>query len=231
MITDMRNAGGSLTQGDQKAAAEAYARLARHEKLSRRDQEALKRFERQREEELRWKFYKSIPQKHWRQMSGRQAKVLNEQAERYGLPIGQAVIDLPLVVRKLHDFLAANAHKLLADDALMAGSGSPALEEYRRERAVLARLDRLEREGQLLPRDEVRDALVRMAALLRAAGDLLGRQFGSEAQDVLNEALDDVQAEISRSLADRSMDGALPYGDGSIDEEDEHEGDGQQPRG
>jgi hypothetical protein len=215
MVTQTQQAAvGSLAQTDQKAAAEAYARLARGEKLSRRDQEALKRFERHREEELRWKFYHTIPQKHWRQMSGRQAKILYEQAERYGLPIGQAVIDLPKVVRALHDFLAANAHKLLADDVLMAGGSSPALEEYRRERAVLARLDRLEREGQLLPRDEVRDALGRVAALLRAAGDILGREFGGEAQDVLNEALDDVKAEINRTFGGSRT--SNTHGDGSI---------------
>jgi hypothetical protein len=219
MSTDVRNGGsGGLAQADQKAAAEAYGRLARGEKFSRRDQQALKRFERHREEELRWKFYRTIPQKHWWQMSGRQAKVLYEQAERYGLPIGQAVIDLPKVVRKLHDFLAANANKLLADDALMAGGSSPALEEYRRERAVLARLDRLEREGQLLPRDGVRDALGRMAALLRAAGDILGREFGSEAQNVLNEAIDDIRSEINRTFGGSS---SKTHGDGSTDDEDE----------
>jgi hypothetical protein len=75
------------------------------------------------------------------------------------------------VVRAFHDFLADNAHKLAQDDdALLQGAGSPALERYREERALMARLDRLEREGQLLPRDEMRVALGRIAAIVRGPG-------------------------------------------------------------
>jgi hypothetical protein len=205
----------SLSSIDQRSAAEAYGKLSRGQQLTSREKTALKKFEREREEQLRWKYYRSIPQKHWRQMSGRQAKVLNEQAERYGLPIGEAVIDLPKVVRSLHDFLAANAVKLAAaDDALMLGSGSPALERYREERAALARLDRLQREGQLLPRDQVRDGLGRIAATIRAAGDALARQFGNEALELLVEALDDAQAEIGKIFgdADAECPGKTPAG-------------------
>ena len=42
------------------------------------------------------------------------------------------------------------------------------LERYREERAKLARLDRLEREQLLIPRDEVRDGLGRIASVLRS---------------------------------------------------------------
>ena len=119
--------------------------------------------------------------------------------QRYGLPFGGASIDLPAVVRALHDFLATHAVALAKDqDELMRGSGSPALEEYRQERAKLARLDRLEREGQLVPRDESREALARIATILGGAGDALGRQFGPGAVELLHEALDDAQREIER---------------------------------
>ena len=97
--------------------------VARQE-LSRREREALKRHEKEQEEARRWQYYASIPQKHWRQMSGRQTKVLNEQAALYGIPFGGATVDLPKVVRAVHDFLAENAHKLARDDdPLMQGSG------------------------------------------------------------------------------------------------------------
>jgi hypothetical protein len=55
------------------------------EPLSAQGRQALKRHKRDKEERLRWQFYRTIPQKHWRTMSGRQARVINEQAERYGL--------------------------------------------------------------------------------------------------------------------------------------------------
>lgn len=186
---------------DRRQAAEAYKKVLAGQELTVREQTALKRFEKEKEERLRWQYYASIPQKHWRDMSGRQAKVINEQALRYDIPFGGATISLPAVVRSIHDFLADNAHKLAQDDdALLQGAGSPALERYREERALIARLDRLEREGQLLPRDEVRVALGRIAAIVRSAGDTLQRQFGQAAADILLEALDDAGREIERSF-------------------------------
>ena len=49
-------------------------------------------------------------------MSGRQPKVPYEQAARCGSPFSGAVVDLPAVMRALHDFLAANAAKLARDE-------------------------------------------------------------------------------------------------------------------
>jgi hypothetical protein len=139
-------------------------------------------------------------------MSGRQTKVINEQARRYGIPFGGATINLPDVVRALHDFLAENAQRLNQDDVLLAGDGvsSPALERYREERALLARLDRLEREEQLVARDEVREGLARVASLLRTAGETLERLHGADAAEVLREALADAEREIVRQFGDEN---------------------------
>lgn len=192
---------------DADLVAKAYRKVMDRQDLTKEERGALKRHEREKEERLRWQYYASIPQKHWRQMSGRQTKVINEQAARYGIPFGGASINLALVVRGLHDFLADNAVKLSReDDPLMQGSGSPALERYREERAALARLDRLEREGNLIPRSETRETLGRIAAILRSAGDALQRQFGPEAAEVLYEALDDCGREVERVFGDEAHD-------------------------
>ncbi len=188
---------------DADLVARAYRKVMDRQELTKPERAALKRHEREKEERLRWQYYGSIPQKHWRQMSGRQTKVINEQAERYGIPFGGATINLSSVVRALHDFLAENAQKLAReDDPLMQGSGSPALERYREERALMARLDRLEREQELIPRDVARESLGRIAAILRAAGDALQRQFGPAAGEILYEALDDAQREMDRFFGD-----------------------------
>ncbi len=130
-------------------------------------------------------------------MSGRQTKVINDQATRYGIPFGGASIDLPNVVKALHDFLADNAQLLAREaDGMLVGASSPALERYREEREALARLDRLEREGYLLPRDEVREALGRIAVILREASDTLLRQFGDSAAQIMHEALDDAHRDM-----------------------------------
>ena len=188
---------------ERDQAARAYKKVMAGEKLSRTEQATLRKFEKDKEEKIRWQYYKTIPQKHWREMSGRQAKVLYEQAERYGIPFGERSINLPDVVRALHDFLKRNAQKLIeADDVLLAGESSPALERYREERAALARLDRLEREGSLLPRDEVREAMGRVASMIRSAGDALQRHYGQAAAEILTDALDDAEREIIRTFAD-----------------------------
>lgn len=185
---------------DQQRAGEALKKALRGEKLSAREQAALKRYEKDREEKLRWEHYESIPQKHWREMSGRQTKIIKEQAALYGIPFGGPKVNLPAVVKALHNFLAANAKKLAADDDALLGAkvSSPALERFREERAKLARLERMERERLLVSRDAVREGLGRVAAVLRSAGETLQKQFGPAALEVLHEALDDAEEQVRR---------------------------------
>ncbi len=162
-----------------------------------------KRDARTASEAAAWATYKSIPQKHWIAMSGRAAKVLREQAVRYGLPFGGATISLPDLAKSLHDFLARNAAKIARDtDPMLAGPESPALERYREDRALLARLDRKEREQSLIPRDQARIALGRIASIIRNCGETLQRQFGPAALEILNEAIDDAQQETDRAFGE-----------------------------
>lgn len=192
----------AVSAADRELLAGALRKLMAKQELTDKERAALKRHEKDKEERLRWQYYAAIPQKHWRTMSGRQTKVINEQAARYGIPFGGASINLPAVVRALHDFLADNAYKLARDEAeLMQGTGSPALERFREERAALARMDRLEREGDLIPRDVARDVLARVASVLRNAGDALQRQFGVAAVEILFDALSEAGREIDRAFA------------------------------
>jgi hypothetical protein len=201
---------------DKELAASAVNKMIKGETPTSAERSALRRHEKQQEETKRWEYYSAIPQKHWREMSGRQTKILQEQADRYDIPFAGRTINLPKVVRAFHDFLAKNARKLNTDDdALMQGdsSNSPALERYREERAALARLDRLEREATLVSRDEVRQGLGRIAATLRNAGETIQRQFGNAASDVIIEALDDAENDIARWLGQRTNGTAGADGD------------------
>src|SRR4029079_4755941 len=118
---------------DGPLLASGVKKLANQQELTREERAAPKGLQKAKEERLRWQHYPTIPQKHWREMSGRQTKVINEQADRYGLPFGGPFINLPALARALHDFLATNALKLAKeDDELLQGGGSsPALERYR----------------------------------------------------------------------------------------------------
>ena len=176
----------------RRQVADAYVKAMQGKRLTKAEKAELKRFEKDREEKLRWEYYQSIPKKHWRQMSGRQTKVINEQAGRYGLPFGGPTIDLAEVVRALHDFLAKHAQKLAQDDdQMMRGGSSPALERYREERALLARLDRLERQRELIAVQEMRGMLDRFAGVLRRSGETLERRFGPDAMQIYIDAIND----------------------------------------
>ena len=195
-------------QVDRELAAEALRKRQAGQQPSARETAALRRIEKDREETLRWQYYGSIPQKHWRRMSGRQTKVLHEQADLYGIPFGGPTIDLSAVARAVHDFLAEHAATLAL---AMRRRGGPApegdgptdwLEEYRRERALMARLEREAAEARYLPRSEVHTAFGRIAGVLRRAGDLLERHAGGEARQILQEALDRADREIDNLCAD-----------------------------
>ncbi len=187
---------------DRDLAARVLEKRRRGEPPKREEVRALRRIEKAREGRTRWEFYGSIPQKHWLEMSGRQAKQLAEQHARYGLPWGKT-IDLSTMLRAWYEFLARNARKLAAaddEDPLLAGVSSPWLESYRKERTLLARIERREKQRQVLPLDEVHEALNRIAAILRTAGETLARVCGPEAAEILNEALENAQREIDNSL-------------------------------
>jgi len=184
---------------DQDLARAALEKRRAGLRPTREELRALRRIERAREEQLRWEYYRTIPKRHWLEMSGRQTKVVNEQAHRYGLPIGGRTIDLPAVIAALHDFLAANARKLAAgddDDPALAGASSPNLERKRGEDWRMARLRRRILEHSYLPRSTIHDLLARLAARIRHAGEALQRQFGPAALTILNDALTDVETEI-----------------------------------
>ena len=183
-----------ITESDLQLAQRAAEKQRLGVKPSQEESRAYRRAEKAREEVLRWRFYRAIPQKHWRAMSGRHARTLNEQAERYDLPFGGASISLPAVARALHDFLAENARKLAmpeSDDPLLVGGNSPGLERYREAKADMAEMERDERNHSLISRDELREGWTLIAGVLRRAGESLGRQHGEDAQAIMDDALDD----------------------------------------
>lgn len=87
-------------------------------------------------------------------------------------------------------------------EPMLAGGDSPALERFRLARARIAELDLQERQGSLIPRDKVHDGLGRLATIIRGAGESLQRQFGREAQDILDEALADFDREAADTFGD-----------------------------
>ena len=198
---------------DNDLALAALQKRQRGETLSAKELSAIKRFDKRREEKQRWEYYASIPQKHWREMSGRQAKTINEQAALYGIPFSGATINLSLVVRALHDFLAANGHKLLKEEdaGLLSGPPTEALERLRLVKAMREEFAYQRDLGQWRRADETQTALGVFAAILRQGIETLQRQFGGEARDCMAESLADAYQAMAAVL-DGASAGTTPAG-------------------
>src|SRR5688572_5463187 len=85
---------------------QALAKKRAGQKLKREEQRAIAKFQSDSDEAARWQHYGQVPKKHYVRLSGRQHKVLDEQAVLYDLPLGDPTIDLAKVLRRFHDILA-----------------------------------------------------------------------------------------------------------------------------
>ncbi len=72
-----------------------------------------------------------------------------------------------------------------------------ALEDYRRERFELARMDRQERAGQLVNVEEVRSCARRVAAVFRNVAETLQRHGNREACQLIEEAVSTLETEFA----------------------------------
>lgn len=76
-------------------------------------------------------------------------------------------------------------------------NSSPALEEYRRWRAKLAKLDYEARKEKLIDVAQVHTALTGIAQSLRLAGEQMKREFGNGPVEIFNEALREMEEQIA----------------------------------
>lgn len=180
---------------NRQLAQSGFEKIKRGEKPSAREQTAIGRIEKSREEELRQQYYKTIPQKHYRELSGRQAKILIEQQTRYGIPFGGGVVDLFAVIRKFHDLLAKYSHVFGNEDEalLTGGSDSPGLERVRLATACLREMDLEERRETHIPKSEILPELMRFAGIIKNACEDVRRQWGNEPADRIAEAVNEAK--------------------------------------
>jgi hypothetical protein len=69
----------------------------------------------------------------------------------------------------------------------------------------MARLQRLEKEEALVPRDELRHVFATMTSVIRRAGEKLQKQFGVKARKILDKAIDKA-LERAKEMAEEDSD-------------------------
>lgn len=87
-------------------------------------------------------------------------------------------------------------------DPLMVGTAkdSPGLERYRLGKAQMVEMDLDERRAVMVRRDALMNAIGPALKSMRAAGDLLTRQFGNDAGEIYNQAVADFAHGFSQAL-------------------------------
>lgn len=180
--------------------------------------------EKVQDEAVRWEHYRSIPAKHWIEMSGRQAKTLIEQAERYGIPFGGAVVDLPAVVKALHDFFHDHGRHFAAvlargDDELMAGgeTSDEALRRYRMAKAADAEYELELKKKALMTRDTVFETLGGFCNSIKRSMQILERDFGKDAVDVVQQGLEEVMRAYDALAASQEERERVPVVDAEVE--------------
>jgi hypothetical protein len=163
----------------------ARAKMGQGKSLTSAESAALKRVERAEEDKLRQKFYASIPKKDYTVMSGRQRKVLLEQAARYGMPIGGETISLPDLARWLHDFLAKNSHRLLGDPKTDAAE--EATIRSRNASARLMEMEYAQKIGKLIEREDVGSVIGECVARCIGVMDSTENSIGAQVDALLTD--------------------------------------------
>lgn len=183
---------------DDRADAESYIdKIGRGEKPTRREERAFARRSKAKNRAQLRAIIAACPKGLYGEISGRGAQVLQEQAERYDLPIGGRSVDLAAVVHRFHDLIAELARNRKGRDRNGKEEADEALKRAR-ARLVTRQADILD--GDYFHRETVIRLFGAIADQLRVAGETLDRRFGGEAQRILNDAIEATFDEMKRTI-------------------------------
>jgi len=157
--------------------------------------------------------FEAVRPGEYQELSGRTATSLGQLAQTYGIPFSSNPVNLRVVLFAMHELMARHYRQFrrLRDDSAAAlddvdadlenpsaSVGSPALEEMRRHRAALLKLELDLKLGELVPKADVDAMVARLAAVTRKMGELLRRVCGDAALEIVDAALEDLRREAGR---------------------------------
>lgn len=132
---------------------------------------------------------RALPKGKYCQLAGRQQKVIDEQGRRHQLPVLGPTVDLFDAVKRLHDILAKHSDVLADGEQDLYSEKIRGQIEHLRTRKQLLDLEIAQRQDTLVERAELEQLLNWWTIRLKALGELLGRRYGREAQQTLNDFL------------------------------------------
>lgn len=184
---------------DTVAALEAKLKQAKGISLSKTEESLIRKYDEQIAIEIRDDVLLNLPKGIYCKLSGRQQKVVDEQAVRYDIAIDGAKIDLYSVLKRFHDILAEWGPTIRE---LEGEEGSLRTEKLRKEIELLERksksldLDIKNKQDEFIDRGTLRVRMEWLANKLRTVSERLGKRFGGDAQVLLNHALKQIEDEL-----------------------------------
>jgi hypothetical protein len=177
----------AMTPADEievKLAAEATRKMKAGKKPTREESTALRKWQKKKEEQDRWRYYATIPQKHYIELSGRPRRVLADHAARFGLPYIGATVNLSDLLKALHHFLETNGRKIASGEVPNQDVGEASIPA---DATQAQRLDWASRQTAAIFRKCL--ASGNHAAALRAARQIV--QLGNLANGITGEKSND----------------------------------------
>lgn len=186
------------------------------EKLTQAEKRDLAAYRKQTRSEIAGELLTAIPKGIYCQMAGRQQRTIDEQADRYDLPIDGPTIDLFAAIKSYHDLITANARVIrAADDAEAIAAGdvedlTHAELQILKMREEITKLQRgneslairvTKERGDTIDRHELRHLLGWLSTRLEGFGQQLRRSDGGQdAQQCLNEFIEHLAAECESGV-------------------------------
>lgn len=169
----------------------------RGERLTAREQSALEKYRRKQASELLDDLLTKVPKKLYCQLSGRQTKILHDQADTHGLPLRGSTIDLFDVISAFHDILAKHAKTIASDgDVELKRAKLKGEIEVLERRAKILDGEISQQRARFIERSELRRRLGWLSTKLADLGERVGKFGGPETQRAINEFLEELASEI-----------------------------------
>lgn len=182
-------------------AHQAHVKRLTGKALSVRESEAIEWLANSQKAAIADRAYRRVPKSHFCEMVDRHRKTVDEFAGRHNLPLTGASIDLYDALKAMYAMLV-DSLEVLRSLGEEEGEGGLKEEKTRQEIEKLKRqvqvleIDIRRRNDSLVPREMVAESLGWLAGKMQGMGKRLHKKFGVDAQNVVNEFLNELKIEI-----------------------------------
>lgn len=179
-----------LSERDRQAIQSARAKPP-GAKLTTRENNALEKFKRLRDIQIRREAYSAVPEVEFAKMARRQVTQIRQAAVARGLPMGNGPVNLYQWVAAALDIISTIRKS--EEDAR-----SPALERLRSAQAAREEIALALDQKSTVKRSDVHESFALVSKILKETAANLAKRHGPEAGEVLDDAITEMKRAIDQ---------------------------------